>query len=154
MVPVDIHLVRVEGADCFTFLCFALWHVFCLLWVFLLVLFVSLLCSVIVAIPRRLLYFLFKSCSEDTVKMFRKYYSPEAITKTCLYNFDPLKPHFDVVKLGFTGVNIDYGYSLEPPCGGGSNEYPQSMFLSRNMKYIRVFYLNFFSFWRRNFLYI
>ena len=46
------------------------------------------------------------------------------ITKTCLYNFGPLKPHFYVVKLGFTGVyviflisaqNIDCGYSLEPP---------------------------------------
>ena len=24
--------------------------------------------------------------------------------------------------------NIDCGYSLEPPRGGGSNEYPQSMF--------------------------
>ena len=30
--------------------------------------------------------------------------------------------------------NIDCGYSLEPPQRGGSNEYPQSMFLSRNMK--------------------
>ena len=59
------------------------------------------------------------------------------ITKTCLYNFDPLKPHFYIVKLGFTGVyiiflisaqNIDCGYSLEPPRRGGSNEYPQSMF--------------------------
>ena len=35
--------------------------------------------------------------------------------------------------------NIDCGYSLEPPHRGlglglGSNEYPQSMFLSRNMK--------------------
>ena len=28
------------------------------------------------------------------------------IMKTCLYNFDPLKPHFDMVKLGFTGVYI------------------------------------------------
>ena len=46
------------------------------------------------------------------------------ITKTCLYNFDPLKPHFYIVKLGFTGVyiiflissqNIDCGYSLELP---------------------------------------
>ena len=62
------------------------------------------------------------------------------ITKTRLYNFDPLKPHFYIVKLGFTGVyiiflillkkNIDCGYSLEPPHRGGSNEYPQSMFLS------------------------
>ena len=60
-----------------------------------------------------------------------------SITKTCLYNFDPLKPHFYTVKLGFIGVyiiflisaqNIDCGYSLEPPRRGRSNEYPQSMF--------------------------
>ena len=30
--------------------------------------------------------------------------------------------------------NIDCGYSLEPPRRGGSNEYPQSMFLSRTEK--------------------
>ena len=29
---------------------------------------------------------------------------------------------------------IDCGYSLEPPRRGGSNEYPQSIFLSRNKK--------------------
>ena len=60
-----------------------------------------------------------------------------AITKTCLYNFEPLKPHFYIVKLGFTWVysiflisaqNLDCGYSLEPPRRGGSNEYPQSRF--------------------------
>ena len=28
------------------------------------------------------------------------------ITKTRLYSFDPLKPHFYIVKLGFTGVYI------------------------------------------------
>ena len=47
-----------------------------------------------------------------------------SITKTCLYNFDPLKPHFYIVKLGFRGVYIIFlisaqsihcGYSLEPP---------------------------------------
>ena len=79
-----------------------------------------------------------------------------SITKTCLYNFDPLKPHFYIVKLGFTGIyiiflitaqNIDCGYSLEPPQRGSSNEYPQSMFLSRNMKNIRLFYLKIFIFW-------
>ena len=62
------------------------------------------------------------------------------ITKTCLYNVDPLKPHLYIVKLGFIGVyiifrifaqNIDCGYSLEPPRRGGSNEYPQSMFLTK-----------------------
>ena len=30
--------------------------------------------------------------------------------------------------------NIDCGYLLEPPRRGGSNEYPQSMLLSRNKK--------------------
>ena len=59
------------------------------------------------------------------------------ITKTYLYNFDPLKPHVYIVKLGFTVVYIIFsyfcpkhscGYSLEPPRRGGSNEYPQSMF--------------------------
>ena len=30
--------------------------------------------------------------------------------------------------------NIDCWYSLEPPRWGGSNEYPQYMFLSRNKK--------------------
>ena len=30
--------------------------------------------------------------------------------------------------------NIDCGYTLEPPCRGGSNEYPQSMFWSKNKK--------------------
>ena len=30
--------------------------------------------------------------------------------------------------------NIDCEYTLEPPRRGGSNEYPQSMFLSRNKK--------------------
>ena len=63
--------------------------------------------------------------------------SRECITKARLYNFGPIKPHFYIVKLGFTGVyiiflisaqNIDCGYSLEPPRRGGSNEYPQSMF--------------------------
>ena len=36
--------------------------------------------------------------------------------------------------LHISAQNIDCGYSLEPPRRGGSNEYPQSMFLSRNKK--------------------
>ena len=75
----------------------------------------------------------------------------------------PLKSHFYIVKLGFTGVyiiflisaQIDCGYSLEPPRRGGSNEYPQSMpraeiwkiseFLSENFQFLVVkfsIYLN------------
>ena len=76
------------------------------------------------------------------------------IMKTCLYNFDPLKPHFFIVKLGFTGVdsiflfllkNIECGYSLEPPRRGGSNEYPQSMFWAETWK-ISAFFIWKFSF--------
>ena len=35
------------------------------------------------------------------------------ITKTCLYNFDPLKPHLYIVKLGFTGVYIIFLISAQ-----------------------------------------
>ena len=74
------------------------------------------------------------------------------ITKTCLYNFDPLKPHFYIIKLRFTLVyiiflisiqNIDCRYSLEPPQWGGSNEYLQSMFWGETWKYQRFLSENF-----------
>ena len=35
------------------------------------------------------------------------------ITKTYLYNFDPLKPHFYIVKLGFTVVYIFFVFLLK-----------------------------------------
>ena len=76
------------------------------------------------------------------------------ITKTCLYNVDPLIPHFYLVNLRFTGVyiflfllkNIDCGYSLEPSRRGGSNEYPQSMFSAEIWKISEFFYLKIFHF--------
>ena len=37
--------------------------------------------------------------------------SVHLITKTYLYNFDPLKPHFYIVKLRFTGVYIIFHIS-------------------------------------------
>ena len=68
----------------------------------------------------------------------------QSITKTYLYNFYPLKSNFFVVNLGvyrgkhffflFLLKTIDCGHSLEPPRRGGSNEYLQSMILSRNIK--------------------
>ena len=72
--------------------------------------------------------------------------------KTYLYNFNPLKPHFYIVVLGFTGVyifflfllkNIDCGYPLEPPQRGGSNVYPQSMFWAEIWKISDFFAENF-----------
>ena len=76
-------------------------------------------------------------------------------TKTRLFNVGPLKPHFYIVKLGFTGVyiiflisaqNIDFGYLLEPPRRGGSYEYPQSMFWAEIWKKYQNFYLKIFIF--------
>ena len=56
----------------------------------------------------------------------------------------PLKPHFFIVKLGFTGYtlfftflpkNIDCGYSLEPTHRNGSNEYPNLCFEQKYEKH-------------------
>ena len=74
-----------------------------------------------------------------------------------LYNFDPHKPHLYIVKLGFTRVciiflflliNIDCGYSLEPPQWASVRrfyEYQQSMFWAEIWKY-QFLYLKTFSF--------
>ena len=37
----------------------------------------------------------------------------DTIKKTYLYNFDPLKPHFYIVKLGFIGVYIIFLISAQ-----------------------------------------
>ena len=44
--------------------------------------------------------------------------------------FSALK--FDIFNM--FAQNMDCGYTLEPPRRGGSNEYPQSMFCSKNKK--------------------
>ena len=46
----------------------------------------------------------------------------------------PKKENFQMKKSDIFHIpaqNIDCGYSLEPPWRGGSNEYPQSMFLAK-----------------------
>ena len=42
------------------------------------------------------------------VPQLRSMSASDTITKTCLYNFDLLKPYFCIVKLGFTGVYITF----------------------------------------------
>ena len=64
------------------------------------------------------------------------------ITKTRLFkyteNFTTKKVNIFRLKkcdiFHISAQNIDCGYSLEPPRQGSSNEYLQSMFLSRNKK--------------------
>ena len=66
----------------------------------------------------------------------------ECITKTRLFkyieNFTTKNGKFSDKKIFFffhiSAQNIDCEYSLEPPRRGGSNEYPRSMFLSKNKK--------------------
>ena len=64
------------------------------------------------------------------------------ITKTYLYNVDPLKPHFYIVKLGFTGVYVIFLISAQKfrLC------VPTIYVLSKNMKNIRIFIWKFSSF--------
>ena len=61
------------------------------------------------------------------------------ITKTRLFkyteNFTTITENFQIKNsdiFPISAQNIDCGYSLEPPRRGGSNEYPQSMFSSKN----------------------
>ena len=65
------------------------------------------------------------------------------ITKTSLFKYyilkslPPQSENFQINKsdiFRISAQNIDCEYSLEPPRRGGSNEYPQSMFLSSNKK--------------------
>ena len=67
------------------------------------------------------------------------------ITKTCLYNFDPLKPHFFIVKLGFTGVDIIFLISAQKHRLWVLDR-TASLILSRNMKNVRVFLSENFQF--------
>ena len=77
-----------------------------------------------------------------------------SITKTYLNNFDPLKPHLYIVKLGFTGVyiiflisaqNIDCGYSLERLSEAVLTSIHNLCFEQKYEKYLN-FYLKTFSF--------
>ena len=62
-----------------------------------------------------------------------------SITKTCLHNFDPIKPHFYIVKLGFTGVYIIF-LIVEAVLTS------TTIYVLRNKKNIRFFYLEIFIF--------
>ena len=69
----------------------------------------------------------------------------------------PLNPYFYIVKLGFTGVYIIFLISAQKhrlwvlsrtASLRRFYQVPTIYVLSRNMKYIRDFYLKIFSFWR------
>ena len=82
------------------------------------------------------------------------------ITKTCLYNFDPLKPHFHIVKLGFTGVYIIFLFSAQKHRlwvlvrTASVLTSTHNLFFEQKYEKYQNFYPKTFSFWWWNFQYI
>ena len=72
-------------------------------------------------------------------------YKLSPITKTYLYNFDPIKPHFYIVKLGFTGVYISFLISAQKHKLWILVRTASSSFDQKYEKY-QNFYLKTFSF--------
>ena len=58
------------------------------------------------------------------IQIYRKFY----LQKLKIFRWKSL------IFFQISAQNIDCGHSLEPPRRGGSNEYPQSMVLSKNKK--------------------
>ena len=77
----------------------------------------------------------------DALEMMIKYHKDDNALRRHAYSnilkiSSPKTESFQIKILIFffhiSAQNIDCGYSLEPPRRGGSNGYPQSMFLSRS----------------------
>ena len=75
------------------------------------------------------------------------------ITKIRLYSFDLLKPHFYIVKLGFTWVYINFNIFAQKhrvwvlvtlSCRGGSNEY-HNLFFEQKYENYQIFFIWKFS---------
>ena len=86
-------------------------------------------------------------------------YGHDASRKHAYTIWTPLNPTFIYKNWGihnfscFCSKNIDRGYSLEPPRGGGSNEYPRSMFWAEIWK-ISEYLSELFHFLELKFQYI
>ena len=79
-------------------------------------------------------YCRFRSCAAFCILQLRKH--AYAICRDSFFsslkieNFN--KNNYDIFSI--FAQNIDCVYTLEPPCRDGFNEYPQSMFWSKNKK--------------------
>ena len=61
------------------------------------------------------------------------------ITKTCLYKFDPLKPHLYIVKLGFPGVYIIFLISAKKNIDDCEQKYEKYQnFYLKNFSFLEV----------------
>ena len=89
----------------------------------------------------------------STIEICLQFCSPKYITKTYLYNFDPLKPHFYIVKLGFTGVYISFLISAQKHrlwvlAEAVLTSTHNPCFEQKYEKYLKIFI---FFFWWQNF---
>ena len=66
----------------------------------------------------------------------------EASGKLVREIYTPLIPHFYIKKNGVCRV-IPYFLIFDPKIAGGSNVYPQCMFLSEDIKKIKIFPMKF-----------
>ena len=88
------------------------------------------------------IFFFFKTCTGCLYNCTCKHYENTSIQ--IYWKFHHRKNENFQIKnsniFHISAQNIDCGYSLEPPRRGGSNEYPQSMFVSkiRKIMYIPV----------------
>ena len=57
--------------------------------------------------------YLKQTADDNTIILFSFHKFCADITKTCLYNVDSLKPHFYIVKMGFTGAYIIFLISAQ-----------------------------------------
>ena len=64
------------------------------------------------------------------------------ITKTCLYNVDPLKPYFYIVKLGFTGYTVLFLFLLRQ-CMAALTSTHNLCFEHKYEKYPKFYLKNF-----------
>ena len=64
--------------------------------------------------------------------------------KTCLHNFDPLKPHFYIVKVGFTGVYIIFLISAQKHRAEAVLTSIHNLCFEQKYENIRVFFI----FWK------
>ena len=71
----------------------------------------------------------------------------KGITKTHLYNFNPRKPHFYIVKLGFTGVYISFLFSAQNIDEAVLTSTHNLCFEQKYEKYQIFFLLKIFIFW-------
>ena len=103
----------------------------------------ALLMCEIMALPGYLLYYVYN------IQLVPTHFD---ITKTCLYNFDPLIPHFYIVKQGLTGAYIIFFIYAQKHRLWVLVRTTSLCFKQKYEKYQSfLFYLKIFSFWRRFF---